>query len=96
MVNNTAPVPELASGDEVLHGKFGQGIVEFTKDETAIVRFVHGLEECSLASLEKLVTLGSAISKGEFHSPAQVITRAQAACIQSANDAWGCIFPFKN
>ncbi|MEH6628802.1 MAG: DEAD/DEAH box helicase [Motiliproteus sp.] len=89
MVNSTVPVLVLASGDEVLHGKFGQGIIEFSKDESVIVRFVHGLEECSLSSLVKLVTLGSAISKGEYHPPAQVITRAQAACIQSANDAWG-------
>lgn len=79
----------LESGDEVLHQKFGQGVVEFAKDDTVIVRFVEGLEECSLSSLEKLVTLGSVISKGEFHPPAKVITRAQAACIQSANDAWG-------
>lgn len=88
-MNNSSRPISLEPRDEVLHGKFGQGVVEFSKDDTVIVRFVEGLEECSLASLEKLVTLGSSISKGEFHPPAQVITRAQAACIQSANDAWG-------
>jgi superfamily II DNA or RNA helicase len=89
MVNNTEANLELVAGDEVLHGKFGQGIVEFAKNETAIARFVHGLEECSISSLKKLITLSSAISKGKFHSSAEVIVRAQAACIQSANDAWG-------
>lgn len=79
----------LESGDEVLHEKFGQGIVEFAKQDTVIVRFVDSLEECSLTSLEKLVTLRSAIARGECHPADQVITRAQAACIQSANDAWG-------
>jgi superfamily II DNA or RNA helicase len=79
----------LVTGDEVRHVKFGQGLVEFAKVETAIVRFSHGLEECSLDSLEKLVTLTTAISRNECHPVEQVITRAQAACIRSSNDLWG-------
>jgi superfamily II DNA or RNA helicase len=86
---STNPNFAIVSGDEVLHGKFGQGIIEFSKDETAIVRFVHGLEECSLTSLEKLITLKTAIMNAEFHPADQVVARAQAACIQSVNDAWG-------
>jgi superfamily II DNA or RNA helicase len=89
MANNRQPVVRLVSGDEVRHLKFGQGIVEFAKEDTAIVRFLQGLEECSVTSLEKLVTLRSAISNGELHPAEQVITRAQAMCIQSTNDSWG-------
>jgi superfamily II DNA or RNA helicase len=86
-MNKTSPV--FASGDEVQHAKFGQGIIEFAKDESVIVRFIDSLEECSNASLEKLVTLGAAIRSGELHPFSRVVARAQAACIQSSNDAWG-------
>lgn len=88
-MTKSSPAVTFAPGDEVLHAKYGQGIVEFAKVETVIVRFPDSLEECSNASLEKLVTLGAAIQKDERHPPNQVVTRAQAACIQSANDAWG-------
>ena len=45
---------DLQPGDEVLHVRFGSGTIEYPKEQTAIVRFEHGLEECELGTLKKL------------------------------------------
>lgn len=79
----------LSSGDEVTHKRYGAGTVEFAKEKSAIVRFEHGLEECSIKSLSLSISLGAAIAKGDWHDPLKVITKCQAAAIHSVNDAWG-------
>ena len=80
---------ELRPGDEVVHKRHGRGTVEFPKGETAIVRFAHGLEECSLSTLEEQLSLIDALNAGQWHPPVEVIAKCQAAAIESVNDAWG-------
>ncbi len=75
--------------DQVEHERFGHGVVEFPKKETVIVRFEHGLEECTFASLVKVVNLSDAINNREVHPVMKVVTRAQSLAIQSVNDSWG-------
>ncbi|MES9887333.1 MAG: SNF2-related protein [Candidatus Sedimenticola sp. 6PFRAG1] len=82
-------VHQLKPGDEVTHKRYGPGAIEFAKEKSAIVRFEHGLEECRLDSLTHRVSLEAALSSGQWHEPLQVITKCQAAAIQSVNDAWG-------
>jgi len=79
----------LNPGDEVIHARFGPGTIEFPKDQTAIVRFAHGLEECELGVLKKQVSLLAAIESQEWHAPLEVAAKCQAAAILSVNDAWG-------
>lgn len=79
----------LNPGDEVIHQRHGPGSVESPKVETAIVRFEHGLEECDIQTLKKQVSLQSALTLNEWHDSFKVITKCQAAAIQSVNDSWG-------
>ncbi len=80
---------DFSPGDQVHHNQFGRGRVEFDKGLTAIVRFDHGLEECIKSELRRIATPLQAIDVEEWHAPLEVITRAQAAAIQSVNDTWG-------
>lgn len=80
---------ELQPGDEVLHVRFGPGTIEYPKEQTAIVRFEHGLEECELGSLKKQVSVRAALESRQWHPPIEVVAKCQAACIQSVNNAWG-------
>jgi len=80
---------ELKAGSEVRHQRFGNGLVEFTKDKIAFVRFAHGIESCDIASLRKRTGLSDIIDAGVFQPPIEVIAKAQALSIQSVNDAWG-------
>lgn len=86
MTRNQAP---LSPGDEVIHQRFGPGVIEFPKGTTAIVRFEHGLEECDAQVLKKLVGLESALSSNDWHPIREVVSKCQAAAIQSVNDSWG-------
>lgn len=79
----------LAAGLRVHHPRFGIGTVEFGKPETAIVRFIHGLEECPNELLSVQRDLHSSIKTGQWDSPLATITRIQAEAIVSVNDAWG-------
>tara|TARA_R110001583_G_scaffold158496_1_gene310430 strand:- start:12012 stop:14693 length:2682 start_codon:yes stop_codon:yes gene_type:complete len=80
---------QLNPGDEVIHQRYGPGVIEFPKGTTAIVRFEHGLEECDALVLKKLVSLESALESNDWHSLREVVTKCQAAAIQSVNDSWG-------
>ncbi len=79
----------MKTGDNVRHRRFGQGVVELDKGETVIVRFTHGIEECEKAELEAISGPIQSIEAGQWHMPLRVITRLQAAAIESINDAWG-------
>ena len=80
---------KLNPEDQVEHVRFGLGVVEFPKIKTVIVRFDHGLEECTFTSLIKVINLSDAINAQEVHSLMKVVTRAQSLAIQSVNDSWG-------
>lgn len=80
---------DLQPGDEVLHGRFGPGTIEYPKCQTAIVRFEHGLEECELGTLKKQVSIRAAVDSGQWHALLEVVAKCQAASIQSVNDSWG-------
>jgi SNF2 family DNA or RNA helicase len=76
-------------GDLVRHVRFGTGTVRFDEGETAVVRFDVGLQECDKAELTVVATPIQEIFASRWHSPIEVVTRAQAAAIESANDTWG-------
>src|SRR5262245_6664344 len=79
----------LATGDQVQHQRLGTGHVELENGAIAIVRFTHGLEECSKHVLLRLWTPQQAVRADRWDAPLQVITRVQAEAIKSVNDAWG-------
>src|SRR5262249_14213552 len=57
--------------------------------QTAVVRFEDGLQECDKAELTTVGTPVQEIFASPWNSPIEVVTRAQAATIESANDTWG-------
>jgi superfamily II DNA or RNA helicase len=69
--------------------RFGLGKVELDKDETLIVRFDHGIEECLRTDLSLTHGPLDVVSSPAWHPPLSVITRSLAAAIQSVNDQWG-------
>jgi ERCC4-related helicase len=76
-------------GDQVRHARFGSGRVELDAGITAIVRFEHGIEECSKSDLESLATPLQALHKPTWDSPLEVLTKVQGITIEAINDAWG-------
>lgn len=80
---------QFAPGDQVREAKLGMGQVEFDKGSTVIVRFSHGIEECEKSRLEKLWTPLQVLSQPQWHTPLEVIVKAQAETIEALNDAWG-------
>lgn len=83
--NKTSFLP----GTLVRSGRFGQGRVELDKDDTLIVRFDHGIEECLRPDLSLVRGPLDVGTSPEWHPPLRVITRSLAAAIQSVNDQWG-------
>ena len=80
---------EYSSGDEVQSSKYGVGRVVIDHGTTVIVRFNHGLEECTKLELVRQVTPEQALYSANWHQPNGVITRAQSESIQSVNNSWG-------
>jgi superfamily II DNA or RNA helicase len=81
----------LKAGDLVRHVRFGNGTVRFDEGETAVVRFDEGLQECDKGELRVLAAPLQEIFALNWHSPIEVVTRAQAAAIESVNDTWGVL-----
>ena len=81
----------LKSGDLVRHSRFGLGKVRLDEGDTALVRFEDAVQECDKAALEAVTTPLQEIFATKWHSPVEVITRAQAAAIESVNDTWGVL-----
>ena len=79
----------LKPGDLVRHVRFGIGKVRLDEGETAVVRFEDGLQECDKGELEAVAAPLQEIFASQWHSPIEVITRAQAAAIESVNDMSG-------
>jgi ERCC4-related helicase len=80
---------ELKHGQSVYHRRFGVGIVELPKGETAIVRFEHGLEECRLGNLTIRLGVEDALAVNRWSGPLETVTRLMAECIVSVNESWG-------
>ena len=80
---------DLQPGDEIVHGRYGPGTVEFPKGATAIVRFAHGLEECEVSTLRKQAGVQRAVEAQHWHALPEVVAKCQAAAIRSVNDSWG-------
>lgn len=79
----------LKPGDLVRHDRFGLGTVRLDEGDTAVVRFDDGLQECDKAELASVAAPIQEIFASRWNSPIEVVTRAQAAAIESANDTWG-------
>lgn len=75
--------------DNVFHESYGAGQVIMDNDDSVVVRFETGIQECEKSSLNKRLTPHQAIYNSEWHRPLEVITKVQAEAIQSVNDAWG-------
>ena len=80
---------ELTAGQAVVHERFGAGHVEFSKGETVIVRFKHGLEEGTVASLLGKTGVRDLIRAQRFPATQETLCRTLAAAIVSVNDSWG-------
>ena len=80
---------DLQPGDEIVHGRYGPGTVEFPKGDTAIVRFAEGLVECEVSTLRIQASVHRAIDTQAWHSLPEVVAKCQAAAIRSVNDSWG-------
>jgi SNF2 family DNA or RNA helicase len=81
----------LNAGDLVRHVRFGNGTVRLDEGETAVVRFDDGLQECDKGELQALAAPLQEVVASRWHSPIEVVTRAQAAAIESVNDTWGVL-----
>jgi len=77
------------SNDLVNHPQYGSGTVILDNQETVIIRFEHGIEECPKSSLSRLTSLEEAISQLEWDDPIKTIAHIQALAIRSVNDLWG-------
>ena len=81
----------LNSGDRVRHQRFGTGTIRLDEGETAVVRFDDGLQECAKADLVAVAAPLQEVFATSWRSPIEVVTRAQAAAIESVNDMWGVL-----
>lgn len=80
----------MKKGDRVLHPKFGPGTVRMVDEGSATVRFDDNrIEECEQSNLTVVVTPVEGLARAEWDKPLEVVNRAQALAIRSANDGWG-------
>jgi ERCC4-related helicase len=80
----------FSKGEKVNHLQHGIGTVRAAVDEeTLIIRFDHGIEECLTEDVERIKAVEQSINTLHFDSPTEVVLRAQAAAILSVNDNWG-------
>ena len=73
----------------VRHPHFGRGQVVVDQNDSVVVRFEHGIEECLATDLVLIDSLSERIVAGQLDPALQVVTRILAECIRSVNDAWG-------
>ena len=79
----------MKKGDKVFHKLFGQGIVQFSEDNSAIVRFGPGLEECPLDELTLVKGIEESIEKATTANFEKVIVKTQEFMVNSINNEWG-------
>lgn len=73
----------------VRHARHGDGRVVADIGETVVVRFGAEIQQVEAEELTRVRALSDALTARELDNPLQVLTRAQALAIQSANDQWG-------
>ena len=73
----------------VHHPRFGPGSVILDQGETVVVRFGDRIESCEAGSLSLRLGVADAVKLGRWSPALDVTLKAQAAAIQSLNDAWG-------
>ena len=73
----------------VRHSRFGSGQVLLDQEDSVVVRFDHGIEECLSSDLELVEGLSERLATGLVDSALHVVTRILGECIRSVNDAWG-------
>ena len=74
---------------KVKHPDFGYGLIEFTKESTAIVRFSHGIEEVANSDLKQIISPNQLLESGTGQDFYKANLRGLANLIQSINDNWG-------
>jgi superfamily II DNA or RNA helicase len=79
----------MAAGAAVQHQKHGQGTVIVADRQTAVVRFVHGIEQVLTTDLVELTSVSEAARQGQVSPSLEVVARLQAEAILSVNDSWG-------
>ncbi len=77
------------SGTPVFHVRFGLGEVEVDRGLTVLVRFGQQYQSCERSTLEVRQSVDQAIESRSWSDPLEIITKAQAAAINSLNDSWG-------
>ncbi|MCM2372088.1 SNF2-related protein [Rhodopirellula sp. ICT_H3.1] len=77
--------------DHVRSNKFGIGHVLVVDDQTAVVKFEHGIEQCKIDELVQVDSPQKSLRKETWDIPLEVVTRFQAEAIQSVNDTWGVL-----
>jgi ERCC4-related helicase len=82
-------MPDFPRDSQVVHGRFGEGVVIFDEGATVVVRFRHGIEECAKRELSSQKTPTQALEQAQWHPPLEVLARTQAFTIEAVNDAWG-------
>ncbi|KXV06414.1 helicase SNF2 [Caballeronia megalochromosomata] len=79
----------LKAETSVTHERHGIGTVLMSEQETAIVRFAHGIEQVLIDELRVFTSFADAIEGKEAAPSLDVAIRVQAATIRSVNEAWG-------
>ena len=83
----------LPPGSPVNHDTFGRGVVEYSKGETTLVRFVRGIEECLTRELTYLRSAADSYLLGQPAHASSVTLRLLGESIRAVNDAWGVFSP---
>lgn len=79
----------LAKDDLVRHSQYGTGRVIVDNDETVVVRFQHGIEECLRETLSEEAGPLKRARDELWDAPLEVVMRTLAESICSVNDQWG-------
>ena len=82
-------VEEYKPGQNVRSKNLGLGRVEADLGKTVIVRFGTTIHECLKTELSLVYTPVESINNGTWHSPLEVVLRAQSEAILSVNNTWG-------
>lgn len=79
----------LNPGQDVSHARHGQGQVLLVLGLTAVVRFVHGIEEVPITDVKKFLSVVDALRSNDWSVADQAVLRVQASAIRSVNESWG-------
>ncbi len=80
----------IKENDKVKHAQLGIGTVDSIKQGFAIVTFENEeIKKCPFSELEVLQDIYSELKNANKSNPEEVITKVQAAIIQTINNKWG-------